>query len=953
MSRRDSAGAAETTSRPGGGELAESFGRQVLGAVGVSYLGAAVAFVGSIVVARALGAAGKGSFSLFVTTVTAIAIFSGLGVGHGQMYHASRTGGRLRHFLPNGAAAAVVLGGAGAALYFGVGHLLGIEAVTRLDWPVVVAGFLSVPALSMLIFQRQYLLTVGGYVESRANLAATQALPLLGCGVVAAIGELDLQSLIVAYVLGQIGVLALFQSRIAAPGGAGFSWSFARESFSFGLRQYVSTLTEFLSKRLDYFLVPWLLGPAALGIYSVAVALAEIVARLPAELGKMLFPAFASDDFSREQSASVVRRTTLLAVAVAVALMVLSRPVVLLMYGSEFAEAVGVLRWLLVGTVAQAAVSVTWNHTSAAGRPALGVPIFGAAVLVVAALNLALLPRIGVEGAGVAAAASYWTAAGLFVAHFCRQQGVPLRDLLLVRGSDVRWLLRVARTGAGFLVSRLRPGDARSTPADSGTEAPAAVGEPEASTPRAGSPDRAGPSARGGGGPDDADTGGEPRRVGYLLSTYPDLTETFVAREIDGLRRRGFQVVVYAIRRPGDRETERSLPPAGGRPVYARPDNLVPHLYHNLRAFLTHPVRYLRLFWRALRASGDLRAGTAARSLYHLYCGIGFGAHARRHGVEHFHCHFTPGTTAALAARSVHGLPFSFTAHASADLFVEPVLMSEKLEAAEFAVPVCDYSARYLDAITGYRFGDRLHRVYNGLDPEEANRLTEADEPPATGGAGGAADAGEAAGGKRSADGKTSYGGDALRVLSVGNLVPPKGHATLIEACALLRERGVPVRCDIVGGGPLGPTLERLLREQGLDGVVRLHGARPLADVYRLMADADVFVLLSEISASGYRDGFPTVILEAMSMSLPVVATSLSGIPEMVAEGRTGLLVRERDPDAAADALALLARDPDRRGAMGEAGRARVRSRFHIEDSLDALASLLAATAAPARRAAR
>ena len=422
-----------------------------------------------------------------------------------------------------------------------------------------------------------------------------------------------------------------------------------------------------------------------------------------------------------------------------------------------------------------------------------------------------------------------------------------------------------------------------------------------------------------------AEQGDAIRKIGYVVSTFPSQTETFVAREIEALKCRGFDIVVFAIRRP-------SLSPSGQTPssaatlrscAYARPDRLLRHLLLNLRAVALHPLRYISALRQFTRGWTELEPGAFLRLLYHFACGVGFSSEMRRMGIEHLHCHFASGCSIALAANLYAGITYSFTAHASSDLFVKPVLLPLKVRHASRVVPVCEYSKRYLDSVTGFAYSHKLHRVYNGIDLGEASRLC----PPSQGSAG---------------NGQPRPG--VLRLLSVGSLVGVKGHATLIEVCGLLRDENYPVQCRIIGGGPERDVLARRIQWAGLADRVELSGPLSLGDVYQAMRAADVFVLLSEIGVNGYRDGFPTVILEAMAMALPVVATSISGIPEMVEDQSTGILVPERDPAAACSAIRRLLRDPALRRGMGSAGRERVGRLFALDQSADQLARLLSDT---------
>jgi glycosyltransferase involved in cell wall biosynthesis len=404
-------------------------------------------------------------------------------------------------------------------------------------------------------------------------------------------------------------------------------------------------------------------------------------------------------------------------------------------------------------------------------------------------------------------------------------------------------------------------------------------------------------------------------RIAYLLAIFPALTETFVLREMASMRKRGLDLVICAVRRPtASEDPERGELPLGDvRTLYARPDGVGRHLLANLSGLLRHPGRYLAALGTFLRAGWELPPGQALQLLYHFFAGVGFGRVLPNHGVTNLHSHFTSATNMALAANLVEGTPFSFTAHASDDLFVRPVLRREKVERARFVVAVCDYSRRYLDSITGFRYSGKLHRIYNGVEP-----LPDREEI-----------------------GHTGSTRACPRIVTVGSLIAAKGHATLLEVCALLQAQGHRFSCRIVGEGPTRPTLQRLIQDHGLAGTVELMGSLPLPRVYQELSEADVFVFLGEIGPNGQRDGFPTAILEAMAAGLPVLATALSGIPEMVVDGVTGILVRERDADSAALALARLLESPDLRHTMGLAGQARVRESFDVERSADQLARLL------------
>jgi O-antigen/teichoic acid export membrane protein len=172
----------------------------------------------------------------------------------------------------------------------------------------------------------------------------------------------------------------------------------------------------------------------------VAVALAEIITRLSNEIGTMLWPIFAGGALREGQAAAALRMVTLVTVGTAIVLGVTSDPLVRLLFGAAFAEAVPAFRWLLLGTVAWSTTNVTSPYISASGRPGLGVFVFGLAAAVDVLLNLALLPHWGVVGASIAATSSYVIAALIFLHFFRKSEGCTFREALLPDASDCRRL---------------------------------------------------------------------------------------------------------------------------------------------------------------------------------------------------------------------------------------------------------------------------------------------------------------------------------------------------------------------------------------------------------------------------------------------------------------------------------------------------------------------------------
>lgn len=389
-------------------------------------------------------------------------------------------------------------------------------------------------------------------------------------------------------------------------------------------------------------------------------------------------------------------------------------------------------------------------------------------------------------------------------------------------------------------------------------------------------------------------------RIGYVAKVYPRFSETFIVSEILAREAGGEEIEIVSLHRPRE-----------GR-------------FHGTLAAVRAPVTYLddrtvpesRLLWsqlRALAARAPLAAdlgGLLDDEVRDAASAVELAVLARDHGLTHLHAHF--GTSAATVARRaarLAGITWSFTAHAK-DIFhesVDPEDLRGKLRDAHHVVTVSDFNLAWLRE----RFGAdaaRVVRVYNGL-PLADFPFRAPPETPAT------------------------------DVLAVGRLVPKKGFDILLRACAIARDRGRPLRCRIVGGGEEEVRLRALHAELGLGGSVTLTGPLPQERVREELAAAGILAAPCVVAADGNADGLPTVILEALAAGTAVVATDVTGIPEAVRDGETGVIVAQDDPVALADALIALADDPDRRRAYARAGRALVERSF---DSLRQAAELRA-----------
>jgi glycosyltransferase involved in cell wall biosynthesis len=279
-----------------------------------------------------------------------------------------------------------------------------------------------------------------------------------------------------------------------------------------------------------------------------------------------------------------------------------------------------------------------------------------------------------------------------------------------------------------------------------------------------------------------------------------------------------------------------------------------------------------------------------------------------RAGIDHAHAHFAT-SAADLASLVWHmdGPSYSVTAHAK-DIWHEQVRhddLRQKLGHAAFVATVSEQNRVYLASILDD--GERVRVVPNSVD------LRRMGDP-----------------GVRTPE--------PMLVVSVARLVEKKGLEDLVAACGIVHARGVPVRLEIAGDGPLRAELATAAASAGLGEVLR--GALPHEQVRELYRRATVFCLPCVVASSGDRDGLPTSVLEAMALGVPVVTTDVNGLTETVIDGETGLVVPERDPSALADALERILRDPALATRLSERGRAHVQQGFSLEQSVQTLRTL-------------
>ena len=399
-------------------------------------------------------------------------------------------------------------------------------------------------------------------------------------------------------------------------------------------------------------------------------------------------------------------------------------------------------------------------------------------------------------------------------------------------------------------------------------------------------------------------------KVAYIMSRFPKLTETFILYEMLAMQKQGIQVEVYPLLR----ERIEVMHPEAMQFVEAahyQPFISPSILRANLHFLRKKPRAYLETFWVLLRANwGSFGFFTGALGIFPKV--VLFAYQMEAENINHVHAHFASHPAAAgFIIHRLVGIPYSFTAHGS-DLHRDRHMLREKVAEAAFVVAISDYNKELIFSECQGNYGDKVTVIHCGVDTEVF----------------------------RCRSNETSHekGENPFMILCIGTLHEVKGQAYLIEACRKLQERAINFVCHFVGDGPDKDSLTTLADQAGLLEKIRFHGRLTRDEIARLLQDADVLAAPSVPTRDGRREGIPVVLMEAMGSGVPVIASNISGIPELVKDKHTGLLVPARDATSLANALECYFTDPNLRRRLGQAGRERVVGDFNLKNSAAKLA---------------
>ncbi|QPC87913.1 glycosyltransferase [Mesorhizobium sp. NBSH29] len=404
----------------------------------------------------------------------------------------------------------------------------------------------------------------------------------------------------------------------------------------------------------------------------------------------------------------------------------------------------------------------------------------------------------------------------------------------------------------------------------------------------------------------------ERRKIVVVLKGYPRLSETFIAQELLGLERAGFDLTLIAMRHPTDKKRH---------PVH---DEIRAAVHYLPEYLYQEPVRVLRAlaagiwrkgFCKTLRAfCADLRRDPTPNRVRRFGQALVL-AHEWPDGGGWLHAHFahTPASVTRYASLLTN-VSWTCSAHAK-DIWTSPDWeLTEKLNAARWMVTCTRSGYEHLKTLAAQP--KRVHLSYHGLDLTRFNHV-ESQRVPRDG----------------------TDAANPVVMLSVGRAVEKKGYDLLLRALATLPP-DLHWRFEHIGGGDELARLKELAQSLGIRDRILWKGALAQEDVLAHYRRADIFALACRIAADGDRDGLPNVLVEASSQNLVCVSTNISGVPELLNDGENGLVVEPEDPEALAHALETLIRDPALRKNLGEAAEKRVRAEFDHSASIRQLKTL-------------
>ncbi|MEM6612639.1 MAG: glycosyltransferase [Cyanobacteria bacterium P01_C01_bin.72] len=397
--------------------------------------------------------------------------------------------------------------------------------------------------------------------------------------------------------------------------------------------------------------------------------------------------------------------------------------------------------------------------------------------------------------------------------------------------------------------------------------------------------------------------------IAYLAPEIPSVSGTFVYQEIIALQQEGLKIVPISVHQPPVLVKDKEVVKLGEITTYLYQYSLFSTLLLSMGLLLKKPQKYMAILLTVLSDISHLGMGKlkAWKLLYQFLYASRVAAVMKANNCQYLHIHFAHvPTQIGMYAAMLTGIPFSFTAHAN-DLFANQLLLSEKVSRAKTAVTISEYNRQFL--IDQGLEAARIEVVRCGIDTAKHSYLP------------------------------LKSRATPVKIGSLGRLVEKKGMDDLILALSQLAQKGIDFQLEIAGGGGLEGDLKSMAIAEKLESKIKFIGVIPHEQVYEWMKGLDLFVLACKQDAQGDRDGIPVVLMEAMTIGIPVVSTRISGISELIEHESSGFLANPSDPNSLAAMIEQFLQQSDL-SAMTQAARQRVVEEFELTTNVRRLRAI-------------
>ena len=395
-------------------------------------------------------------------------------------------------------------------------------------------------------------------------------------------------------------------------------------------------------------------------------------------------------------------------------------------------------------------------------------------------------------------------------------------------------------------------------------------------------------------------------RIGYFTNTYPRATDTFIRREVLGLRKRGFEVCTYSVRSAGrDHNVEQEVISERENTYYLLPVSLGLLLAALLSTLFANPVGFFSTLWLAIKIAKPGLTGFMMQMIYFTEA-IVLAKRIQKDGIEHLHNHLGDNSgNVTLFASKLSGIPFSISIHGP-HIFFDALYwaLDKKTEFSKFICCIGHFCTSQMMLYADKSQWDKFNIIRCGVDIDQFEFTLPQRK--------------------------------AKRLVYVGRLSAEKGVPILFTSLADLKSRGYDFHLTLLGDGQDRGYLEKQVTEKGLQDHIEFGGFVDQDTIKKTLNESDIFILPS------FAEGIPVALMEAMAMGIPVIATYVGGVTELVMDGVTGQVVSPSDGEGLAKAIAKYIDDDAFCQSIAQAARAKVVEEFNIDDQVDKLAELFA-----------